>query len=211
MTHVKICGITRLADALVAIDLGAAALGFNFYPRSPRYISIRQASQILEKLPPFVSKIGVLVNFGPARDIRRLAIALGLNGIQLHGNEPSQMALTLKPLMVVKAFRVTEDFKVTQLQQNPASAILLDGFEPGMFGGTGKTIDWTIARRASRFHRIILSGGLTPSNVGEAIRTAHPYAVDVASGVESQPGKKDYRKMRTFFASVEKADRESRP
>lgn len=211
MTQVKICGITRLADALVAIDLGAAALGFNFYSRSPRYISIRQASQILEKLPPFVSKIGVVVNFGSARDIRRLALALGLNGIQLHGNEPSQMALTLKPLMVVKAFRVTESFKVTQLQHDPASAILLDGFEPGKFGGTGKTIDWSLARRASRFHRIIISGGLTPANVGEAIRTAHPYAVDVASGVESQPGKKDYRKMRAFFASVVKADREYRP
>jgi phosphoribosylanthranilate isomerase len=210
MTQVKICGITRLADALVAIDLGAAALGFNFYPRSPRYISIRQASQILEKLPPFVTKIGVVVNFGPAREIRRLASALGLNGIQLHGNESSDMALALKPLMVVKALRVTDDFKATALQHHPASAILLDGFEPGKFGGTGKTIDWTLARRASRFHRIIVSGGLTPSNVGEAIRIARPYAVDVASGVESLPGRKDYRKMRLFFSAVEKADRESR-
>jgi phosphoribosylanthranilate isomerase len=210
MTQVKICGITRLADALVATDLGATALGFNFYPRSPRYISIRQASLILEKLPPFVTKIGVVVNFGPARDIRRLALALGLNGIQLHGDEPSEMALTLKPLMVVKAFRVANDFRVTTLQHHPASAILLDGFEPGKFGGTGKTIDWSLARRAARFHRIIVSGGLTAANVGEAIRVARPYAVDVASGVESSPGKKDYRKMRMFLASVEKADRENR-
>jgi len=209
MTQIKICGITRLEDALVAIDLGVGALGFNFYPRSPRYISIRKASYILEKLPPFVTKIGVVVDFGPAREVRRLAQVLGLNGIQLHGNESSDLARSLKPCLVLKAFRVTEDFRVTSLQHYPASAILLDGFVAGKFGGTGKTIDWSLARRASRFHRIILSGGLTPGNVSEAIRVARPYAVDVASGVESSPGKKDFRKMRMFVVSVERADREA--
>lgn len=207
MTRVKICGITRLEDALLAIDLGAAALGFNFYPRSPRYISVRQAARILEKLPPMVARIGVVVNWGSSRELRRLVHVLGLDGIQLHGDETIEMARALKPLVVVKGFRISENFKITSLKNYPAAAILLDGFAAGKFGGTGQTFDWSIARKAARFHRIILSGGLTPNNVGEAIRQAKPFAVDVASGVEYSEGRKDPRKMKLFFQAVKEADR----
>jgi phosphoribosylanthranilate isomerase len=206
MTRVKICGITRLEDALAAIDLGAAALGFNFYAQSPRYLSVRKATKILEKLPPFVTKIGVVVNWGAAAELRRLAHELGLDGLQLHGEERAELVKALTPIPVIKAFQVTPDFSLAELKSHPAAAVLLDGFAAGKYGGTGKTCDWSVARKAARLHRLILSGGLDPSNVGEAIRQSRPYAVDVASGVESAPGKKDFRKMRIFFAAVAKAD-----
>lgn len=206
MTRVKICGITRHEDAMAAIDLGASALGFNFYPRSPRYISMRQAARIIENLPPFITKIGVVVNFGPARDIRRLALALSLNGVQLQGEESRAIVKALRPLPVIKAFRVTEDFDLAVLKRYAATAILLDGMVPGKFGGTGKTFDWRVARQVARSHRVLLSGGLTPVNVEKAILEARPYAVDVASGVESSPGQKDFRKMRAFMGAVRRAD-----
>lgn len=208
MTRVKICGITRLEDALAAIDLGAAALGFNFYPASPRYIPVRRAARIAELLPPFVAKIGVVVNFGSARNLQRLVEAVGLDGIQLHGDETMDLVRALRPMPVIKAFRVGGDFKVSALKRHPASAILLDGFVAGQYGGTGKVFDWKLARQGGSFHRIILSGGLTPDNVSSAIRQARPFAVDVASGVESSPGKKDHRKLRAFFTAVRRTDQE---
>ena len=206
MTRVKICGITRLEDALAALDYGAGALGFNFYARSPRYVSVKQASRIIDRLPPFVTKIGVVVNWGTAQQIRRLMDLLGLDGIQLHGDESVALAKALKARTVIKAFRVGPAFSVSDLKAYPATAILLDGFAVGKYGGAGAIFDWRIAKSAARYHRIILSGGLTSANVGAAIRLARPYAVDVASGVEFSPGKKDHGRMRRFLAEVEKAD-----
>lgn len=206
MTRIKICGIRRLEDALAAIEFGADALGFNFYARSPRYISVRQASRIISALPPFITKVGVVVDFGSVRDVARLKDAVGLDAIQLHGNENPDFARKLHSFPIIKAFRVGEDFDVKEICNFPAAALLLDGFAPGKRGGTGKTFDWKIARQAGRGRRIILSGGLTASNVGSAIEQARPYAVDVASGVESSEGKKDFRKMRLFIATVRKME-----
>lgn len=207
MTRVKICGITRLDDALAALDCGAGALGFNFYARSPRYVSVKQAARIIDRLPPFVTKIGVVVNWGSAQEIRRLLDVLGLDGVQLHGDESAVLVKALKSRAVIKAFRVGPGFALSDLKAYPAAAILLDGFAAGKYGGTGIAFDWRVARSAARFHRVIVSGGLNSANVGAAIKTARPYAVDVAGGVESSPGKKDHGKMRRFFAAVEKADR----
>ncbi len=207
MTLVKICGITRLEDALAAIDAGAAALGFNFYTKSPRYISVRQAAKIFDRLPPWIIRIGVVVNFGTAREIRRLIEVLGLDGIQLHGDESADVARRLRPWPVIKAFRVEPKFQLRDLKGFPAAAVLLDGFSTGKFGGTGRNFDWNVARIASRFHRIIVSGGLTAENVADAIRTARPYGVDVASGVEKEPGKKDWVKLRKFMKAVQITDR----
>ncbi|MDD5544011.1 MAG: phosphoribosylanthranilate isomerase [Acidobacteriia bacterium] len=206
MTRIKICGIRRLEDALAAIEFGADALGFNFYPRSPRYISVRQASRLIAALPPFITKVGVVVDFGAARDIVRLKEAVGLDAIQLHGEESAELARRLLPWPVIKAFRVGEDFDFRTVRSFPANAILLDGFSAGKPGGTGKTFDWKMARQAGRDRRIIVSGGLTASNVAEAIAQARPYAVDVASGVESSEGKKDFRKMRQFIAAVKRME-----
>jgi phosphoribosylanthranilate isomerase len=206
MTRVKICGITRLQDALAAIEFGADALGFNFYPRSPRYVSVREASRIINALPPLVTKVGVVVNFGAARDVMRLKEAVGFDVIQLHGDETPDFARKLRPLPVIKAFQVSEEFEVRDIRDFPASAILLDGFAQGKPGGTGKSFDWKIARQAGRSRRIILSGGLTASNVAAAVEQARPYAVDVASGVESSPGKKDFRKMRLFISAVRETE-----
>jgi phosphoribosylanthranilate isomerase len=190
------------------VDLGAHALGFNFYPPSPRSISPAAAWEIVRKLPPFVATVGVFVNW-PTEVIAALAGALRLDGVQLHGDEPPGEAAELgKRFGVIKAFAVGPQFQVRTLAKyKAASAFLLDGYRSGLRGGTGQTADWRLAREAKRYGRVILAGGLRPENVARAISEVRPFGIDVASGVESRPGKKDPRAMRELMREAEAASR----
>ena len=186
------------------MDLGASALGFNFFPPSPRAISPADAWSIIRRMPPFVEAVGVFVNWPPLV-VDALARALRLGSVQLHGAESSgEVDELVRKQRVIKAVQVKRGFRVASLARyRAADAILLDGFARGLHGGTGRTLDWKLARGARRYGRIILAGGLTPENVGEAIRVAEPYAVDVASGVEARPGRKDPARLRALFAAVD--------
>ena len=207
-TRVKICGITTWEDARLSIDLGASALGFNFYPLSPRAISPADAWSIIRRLPPFVEAVGVFVNWPPLV-VDALARAVRLGSVQLHGAElPAEVAELGRKHRVIKAVQVKRGFRAASLARyRAADAILLDGFAPGLHGGTGRTLDWKLARAARRYGRIILAGGLTPDNIEEAIRVAQPYAVDVASGVEKRAGRKDAAKLRALFKAIESVQR----
>jgi phosphoribosylanthranilate isomerase len=204
MVRVKICGITSWADARDAIEAGADTLGFNFYRRSPRYIPPARARRILKRLPRGVRAVGVFVNEPPARVVR-LARELGLDLAQLHGEEsPEDVAALARAVPVIKAFRVRPGFRPARLKAyRGATAFLLDGFDPRRRGGTGRTFEWTLARRAKRYGRIYLAGGLRPENVAEAVRAARPYAIDLCSGVEARPGKKDPRRLRELMRAVQ--------
>jgi phosphoribosylanthranilate isomerase len=205
-TRVKICGITNWNDARLSVDLGASALGFNFYPPSPRAISPAEAWNIIRRLPPFVEAVGVFVNWPPLVVVA-LARALRLHTVQLHGGEsPEDVATLGRSHRVIKAVQVGQGFRPKSLSRyRRADGILLDGFARSLHGGTGRTLDWNLARAARRYGRIILAGGLTPENIAEAIRVAQPYAVDVASGAEAHPGRKDPARLRALFAAVESA------
>lgn len=203
-TRVKICGITTWDDARLSVDLGASALGFNFFPPSPRAITPAVAWNIIRRLPPFVEAVGVFVNWPPLV-VDALARALRLGSVQLHGEEsPGETAELARRHHVIKAIQVKRGFRAASLARyRAADAILLDGFARGLHGGTGQTLNWKLARAAGRYRRIILAGGLTPENIVEAIRAAQPYAVDVASGVEARPGRKDPARLRALFAAVD--------
>jgi phosphoribosylanthranilate isomerase len=206
-TRVKICGITRLEDAELAVELGAAALGFNFYPPSPRYIAPAEAFGIIRQLPPFVVTVGVFADETDLNQVAEVAREASVNVVQLHHpRRPASVGATLGRYPVIWTVAVVIGFAPEDLKAFKAGAFLLDAPHPTLRGGTGKVIDWNLAREAKQYGRIILAGGLTPENVGEAIRTVRPYAVDVASGVESSPGKKDPANLRAFFAAVEEAD-----
>lgn len=197
---IKICGITNLDDALAAVDCGADALGFIFYPKSPRCISPEKVKEITSLLPPYMTTVGVFVNEKPAK-IKKIMDASNLKVVQLHGDEPPAECNLWMP--TVKAFRVKEftDLNPLELYQG-VSAYLLDTFSPSTFGGTGQIFNWDIALEAKKFGRIVLSGGLTPKNIEMAVKWVKPYAVDVSSGIESEKGIKDEKKMREF---IEKA------
>jgi phosphoribosylanthranilate isomerase len=211
MVKVKICGITNLTDARRAVEAGADFLGFNFYPQSPRYISPAKARGIVRRLPNKVSVVGVFVN-APEDKMLTIARSVGLDYLQLHGEESPELVSRLKrSFPVIKAVRVRDSFRPAQLAQfKRAAAFLLDGFHPRRHGGTGRKFDWGKARRARSRGRIFLAGGLTPRNVAEAIRTAGPYAVDVCSGVESRPGKKDPARVESLMRAVRGAQRRAR-
>ncbi|MBZ5544635.1 MAG: phosphoribosylanthranilate isomerase [Acidobacteriia bacterium] len=204
-TRVKICGISRREDALLAVELGAAALGFNFFPSSPRYIAPSTAAEIICELPPFVMPVGVFANEASGEHILGVAREAGVAAVQLRGPELPAINGPLGGYPVILAVPVGDDFSPEEISRIKASAFLLDALDPQMLGGTGRTFDWSLAREARRYGTIILAGGLTPENVGRAIREARPYAVDVASGVESAPGVKDAAKLQAFFAAVEEA------
>ena len=203
MVKVKICGITNLKDARQALESGASFIGFNFYKLSPRYISPSAARRILQRLPKNIKSVGVFVN---ESEVRMLAVArrIGLDYLQLHGEEsPATVARLKRTLPVIKAIRVRDSFSTRQLSSyKHATAFLLDGFDRRRHGGSGKTFRWDIARRAKGAGRIFLAGGLTPDNIGAAIRSAKPYAVDVCSGVEAKPGKKDPALLKDFMRAV---------
>ena len=209
MIRIKICGITNLTDAKAATDAGANALGFNFYEKSLRRVVTADAAQIRSKLPKEVEAVGVFVNAKPA-DINSLRAFVRFDTAQLHGDEtPDTVSRVASSLPVIKAFRVDASFALAVLDRYPdVFAFLLDAARAGQYGGTGQTTDWDFARRAAATHRIILSGGLKVENVAEAIRIVKPYAVDVASGVESKPGKKDHARMKEFIEEVRRAEQQ---
>jgi phosphoribosylanthranilate isomerase len=206
MVRVKICGITSYEDARLSIDEGAHALGFNFFPPSPRCITPAAAWDIIRRLPPYIDRIGVFVNWQPAA-LSALAVALNLTGVQLHGDEPPEEADQLaKHHAVVKALPVKKGFRPESLKKfRAASAILLERFDPKLRGGTGQPWDWSLAREANRYARIVLAGGLAADNVAEAIRIAQPYAIDVATRIERVPGKKDPQLVRELMRAVASA------
>ncbi len=201
---VKICGITNLADAQQAAEAGADALGFNFYERSPRCIAPAVAGTIIRELPPFVVKVGVFVDAPPERVFEAIS-QCGLNVVQFHGHEPPEYC-TQFGVMTMKAFRIRDASSLEALSQYATDAWLLDAYTPGQFGGTGERFDWDLAAQAQHFGRpIFLAGGLTPENVAEAVRRVGPYAVDVASGVETSPGRKDPAKVRAFIQAAKRS------
>ena len=197
MVKIKICGITNLEDALTAVEAGADALGFVFYSASPRHVLSEQAAEIIRHLPPFVQTVGLFVNEYPAT-VNAIADRCGLDVVQLHGEETAEYCTFIRR-RVIKAFRVKDNTTLDVLTQYHVSGCLLDAWSPAAPGGTGQTFNWEIAAEAvKRGHRIVLAGGLTPDNVAESIRQVHPYGVDVSSGVESAPGRKDASKTRRF-------------
>jgi phosphoribosylanthranilate isomerase len=240
-TRVKVCGITRLEDAQLAVELGAAALGFNFYAPSPRHLAPAAARDIIRRLPPFVTAVGVFADETDAAHINAVADEAGVGIVQLHGPKfPADDAMGRYPVIrtlsiaqgmvptgwleerpwkevedlpiefgeAIRAFtRQGLHMEARRLRQFCVQAFLLDTADPVLRGGTGKTFDWKLARRIAKYGPVILAGGLTPQNVAQAIREVRPFAVDVATGVESSPGIKDPAKLRDFFAAVQAADR----
>ncbi|HEX6974753.1 MAG TPA: phosphoribosylanthranilate isomerase, partial [Vicinamibacterales bacterium] len=204
--RVKICGIRRPDDARLAADLGVSALGFIFWPGSPRYIDPFRAKRIIAALPPFVSTVGVFVNQPPAH-ANGIARLLNLSAIQLHGDEdPAEFMRT--GARIIKAVPVTQDFSDASLAAIPSDVtVLLDAHDPIRRGGTGRVVDWSIAARIAASRRTLLSGGLNAGNIAEAIDQVRPYGVDVSSGVESSPGVKDATKLRDLMARIRATDR----
>ena len=203
--RIKICGITTPADAIAAIDAGVDAIGFNFYPPSPRYIAPQSLARWINQLPPFVITVAVLVN--PSKqDIEAVEDMMTINLWQLHGHESPSYCASLKPRRIIKALRITSSADFGLAQDFCVTSLLIDAPTP-LLGGSGQTCDWSLARHFCQHSRIpvILSGGLTPDNVAQAILTVRPHAIDVCSGVESTPGKKDPIKMRDFIASAREA------
>lgn len=207
-TRVKICGITRSEDANLAVQLGAAALGFNFYAPSPRYISPAAARAIVSELPPLVTPVGIFADEVDDQRVADVARESRVTAVQVHGPQFPQLDGALAGFIRIRAVAVRNGFRADTLRDLGGEAFLLDAYDPVLPGGTGKPFNWTLAREANRFGTIILAGGLTPENVGQAIREVRPFAVDVASGVESSPGVKDPVKLRAFFDQVAQADRE---
>jgi len=208
MVRVKICGITNAADALAAVEAGANLLGFNFYEKSARFLTQGAAAKIRKHLPKNVEAVGIFVD-KPAADVAALCRSLKLDAAQLHGDEPPEVVAELShTIPVIKAFRVEPDFPLKTLDEyQSVFAFLFDAAHTGQYGGTGRTSDWDVARRAAKDHRIILAGGLKVENVAAAVRIVRPYGVDVASGVESKPGKKDHGRLREFIQEVRRGEK----
>ncbi|HEU0176876.1 MAG TPA: phosphoribosylanthranilate isomerase [Blastocatellia bacterium] len=194
----KVCGVTSLEDACAAVDCGAEYLGFNFYPKSPRYIAPPAARAVIERLPDDIISVGVFVNEPRPEDVDEILRASGARMAQLHGDESPDYCASVGADRVIKALRISENFDARRVLDYPASAILLDAYDAKLYGGTGRTANWTIAREAARLTRVFLAGGLSPENIVEAIRAVEPFAVDVNSGVESAPGRKDATKLQTL-------------
>lgn len=197
---VKICGVRRFEDALMAAELGAAAIGFVFWPGSPRFIDPYRARAIVAALPPFVTAVGVFVD-QPDDYIGGVAGLVKLGGIQLHGSEPVA-SFVRAPYRVIKSVAVGDGFDPASIALPRHVTVLLDAHDPVRRGGTGRAIDWNAAAGVARTRRTILSGGLTAANARQAIEAVNPYAIDVSSGVEASPGVKDPAKLRELFAVI---------
>ncbi len=197
---VKICGITNYEDAIAAVDMGADLLGFNFYLQSPRYIKPDAAERIIARLPAFVDIVGVFVN-SPFDEIRDIIDQCQLNWIQLHGDETPEFCRQFRDInvKVIKAIRVKSAADIRNAEDFYVDAMLFDAFSPERYGGTGITFDWDLVRRLDE--RAFLAGGVTPDNAEAAIRLG-VYGIDVCSGIESQPGKKDHKKMKKLFDNI---------
>lgn len=202
---VKVCGITTLEDALSAAGEGVDALGFNFYPSSPRYIDPAAARDIIARVPPFMAAVGLFVNVSDPEEVTRQARRAGVQALQLHGDETPDYCRKLAGWPLIKAVRVDGRLNAADLEVYPVSAFLLDAYDNGLCGGTGRAFDWNLAADLCGKRTIILAGGLKPENVAQAIRTVRPYAVDVCSGVEAGPGRKDAGRLRAFMSEVRHA------
>ena len=207
MTKIKICGIKTINDALAAVDAGADLIGFNFYPKSPRYVDVGMCRNIMSVLRRYgrVTCVGVFVNASVA-EILATMDTLGLNLAQLHGDESSEM---IKALIGkgFKAFRGIPE-SVDGFARSESPAFLVDASVKGLYGGSGVTADWSGAAELAKKYPLLLAGGLTPENVAEAVKQVKPWGVDVASGVESAPGEKDARKMKAFVSAVRSVGRD---
>jgi len=202
---VKVCGIRSIEEAEAALDAGADAIGFNFWPQSQRYIAPRAAAEVISKLAPVASTVGVFVNEEVSRIID-LASELRLSAVQLHGDESPEQCAALGSIKTIKAIRVGQDFDLGIIRSYPVNMVLLDSNIHGSYGGTGQRFDWRIAIEAKRLARIILAGGLNAENVWEAITDVRPAAIDVCSGIEAEPGRKDLDKLRRFMCVVARAN-----
>jgi phosphoribosylanthranilate isomerase len=197
---IKICGITNLDDALAAVDMGADILGFNFYPKSPRYIEPDKAEEIISKLPSFVDTAGVFVD-ATLLDIQKLTHPGLLSWVQFHGNESPEFCsqFNVWGLHTIKAIRVRSAEDIQRAQVYQTYSLLLDTFDPELYGGTGKTFDWSLIKDCPC--RIFLAGGLTPDNITKSLEV-DIYGLDICSGIESEPGKKDHQKMKQLFDNI---------
>ncbi|MCU0788470.1 MAG: phosphoribosylanthranilate isomerase [Verrucomicrobia bacterium] len=203
---VKICGITNPGDAEAAVAAGADLLGLVFHDPSPRRVSLEQAAEVCRVIPPYVVRVGLFVNPAPER-VTEVIARCGLQMLQFHGDETPGFCLQFG-LMTLKAFRIQGPKTLEDLPPYATDAWLLDAHVPGKFGGTGQTFDWAIAAQAAQLGKpVFLAGGLTPDNVGEAVRRVQPYGVDVSGGVEAAPGRKDHAKVRAFIEAARQAAR----
>jgi phosphoribosylanthranilate isomerase len=203
MTLVKICGITNLIDARAAVDAGADALGFNFYPPSPRYISPDDAHAIIDELSSEVLTVGVFVNEQSPQEVLRIARQAGVKGLQLHGDESPEYCEALADHYVIKVFSVASGFSEQQVQNYNVGAVMLDAGDRKTRGGTGRVVDWSVAAKLREWvPRLFLAGGLSPQNVSEAIETVKPYAVDACSLLEDSPRQKNHESIREFVTHV---------
>jgi len=200
ITKVKICGITNYEDAVAAMDMGADLLGFNFYRKSPRYVPAVKAAEIISALPAFIDVVGVFVD-SPLEEIRETASQCQLDWIQLHGGENTEFCrwLAYDSVKTMKALRIKSADDLRQVDSYLTDAILLDAYDPTRYGGTGLTFDWNIIGHVGR--RVFLAGGINPGNAAAAVELG-VYGIDVCSGVESEPGKKDHKKMKALFDSI---------
>jgi phosphoribosylanthranilate isomerase len=200
ITKVKICGITNYDDAVAAMDIGADLLGFNFYPGSPRYVTPEQAAGIINKLPGFIDTAGVFVN-ASVEHIHETNAVCPLDWVQLHGDEDPEFCRSLLShnFKTMKAIRVKDQTDIERADSFFTDAVLLDAFDPDKYGGTGLTFDWNVIGHISK--RVFLAGGINPDNAAEAVKLG-VYGIDVCSGIESRPGKKDHRKMKKLFENI---------
>ena len=200
ITKVKICGITNYEDAVAAMDMGADLLGFNFYKNSPRYLEPEKVAEIVDQLPSFIDIVGVFVN-SPIEEIHEIKQTCSLNWVQLHGDEDTEFCNSLRShdVKTMKAIRVKEQSDIESTKEFFTDAILLDAFDPDKYGGTGVTFDWNIIGHIGK--RIFLAGGINPDNAEAAVKLG-VYGIDVCSGIESEPGKKDHEKMKQLFDNI---------
>ena len=205
MTQIKICGITNEEDALYSAECGAAALGFIFYPPSPRYIKPEDARKIVSVLPDELVKVGVFVNEKVA-EIKRVMEYCGLDMIQLHGDESPEFCREFPASQIIKAVEFKNDDDLNRTLNYDVAALLVDSRYAGLYGGTGKKANWDLACRIKNKKPLILSGGLNEGNIAEALQTVAPAALDINSGVESEPGKKDHAKLARIFDIIRSSD-----
>ena len=201
MVRVKICGITNLSDALYAVESGTDGLGFIFYPKSARYVRPEKAKEIIQKLPWEMTRVGVFVN-QEIEEVKEVAKFCDLTLIQLHGDESPRYCSQFPISSLIKAVSPRTEADILESRKYPVGAILVDAYEPGCYGGTGKISDWELATKIKKTHPLILSGGLNEENIREAIEAVRPHAVDINSGVEISPGKKDPAKIRRIMEIV---------
>jgi phosphoribosylanthranilate isomerase len=199
---IKVCGITNYPDAEMALEYGVDALGFNFFPPSPRYIRPEDAHRIIRRLPPFVVTVGLFVNMAQPDRVSQTARMAGVQVLQLHGDETPEYCGALADWPIIKALRVGPGGITEDLEAYAVQGFLLDAKDDVLFGGTGRFFDWNLAKDIRRIRPIVLAGGLRSDNVREAIRVVQPYGVDVCSGVESAVGKKDPGKLKEFISEV---------